>query len=131
MCYNSHKAYFLSIWHNAILFILFISSENLCLKSIILEKGRRFSTLECIVASARVLDYICFSKDKQKRKELVENDSAYQRLEESAYDVAVAFVGATTLRKIKSEKEGNVDMCQAIREMMEDERNEGIQEERV
>ena len=61
-----------------------------------------------------MLDFIRFSKDKQKLKELVENDSAYQRLEESAYDVAVAFAGTTTLRKIKSEKEGNVDMCKEL-----------------
>ena len=78
----------------------------------------------------QVLDFIRFSKDKGKLKELVEKDPAYQAMEESAYDVAVAFSDAEDLVKVKG-KEGKVNMCQAIKEWMEDERNEGRNEGRI
>lgn len=81
----------------------------------------------------QVFDFIRFSKDKQKLKELVENDSTYQEMEESAYDVAVAFSGAEELVDIKKnyKKERNVNMCQALKEMLQDERDEGRVEGRI
>lgn len=42
----------------------------------------------------QVFDFIRFFNDKKKLKKLVESDPAYQTMEESAYDVAVAFAGA-------------------------------------
>lgn len=81
----------------------------------------------------QVFDFIRFSKDKQKLKELVENDSAYREMEESAYDVAVAFSGAEELVELKKfyKEERNVNMCQALKEMLQDERDEGRVEGRI
>ena len=75
----------------------------------------------------QVFDFIRFSKDKQKLRELVENESSYLEMEESAYDVAVAFSGAEELVGIKKhyKKERKVNMCQALKEMLQDERDEG------
>lgn len=78
----------------------------------------------------QVFDFIRFSEDKQKLRKLVENDAAYQNMDEDAYDVAVAFSHAKELLEVKKnyEKDGEVNMCKAIKEMMADERQEGRKE---
>ena len=80
----------------------------------------------------QVFDFIRFSKDKKKLRELVEKDEAYRNLAEDAYDVAVAFTSEKELVEVKAvyEKEGKVDMCEALTEMLKDERDEGRQEGR-
>lgn len=81
----------------------------------------------------QVFDFIRFFNDKKKLKKLVESDPAYQTMEESAYDVAVAFAGAEKMAKVKRnhEKGRKVNMCQALEEMLKDERNEGRNEGRT
>lgn len=76
----------------------------------------------------QVFDFIRFAEDKDKLRELVENDLSYQEMDEDAYDVAVAFAHADELMGMKrnQEKEGRVNMCKALQEMLKDERNEGI-----
>ena len=74
----------------------------------------------------QVFDFIKYSKDKQKLKEISEMDSSYLELDEDAYEVAVAFTGAEELLAVKK-KEGG-DMCQALKELLQDEREEGREE---
>lgn len=75
----------------------------------------------------QVLNFIRYSKDKHKLKELMEQDPKYGELDEEAFDVASAYAGAEELIAYKEWycEEGVVNMCQAIREMMEDSRAEG------
>ncbi|MBP3477485.1 MAG: Rpn family recombination-promoting nuclease/putative transposase [Lachnospiraceae bacterium] len=81
----------------------------------------------------QVFDFIRFSKDKRKLKELIEHDPAYAFLEEDAYDMVAGYAGEEEMFKIKDKhkKGGKVDMCQGLREWMEDERNEGRAEGRA
>lgn len=81
----------------------------------------------------QVFDFIRYSKDKKKLKELVENDEAYQSLDEDAYDMVALYTNSTELLEVKKrgKKGDGVDMCQAIKEMLEDERTEGRAEGRL
>lgn len=76
----------------------------------------------------QVFDFIRYSKDKKKLKELVENDDAYQSLDEDAYDMVALYTNSRELMELKARsKEGDgVNMCQAIKEMLEDERAENV-----
>lgn len=75
----------------------------------------------------QVFDFIRFSKDKKKLKELIEHDPAYAFLEEDAYDMVAGYAGEEEMFRIKDKckKGGKIDMCQGLREWIEDERNEG------
>ena len=61
---------------------------------------------------------------------MVQNDPAYQELDEDAYDMAVQYTGATELIAVKKDYEngGKVNMCKALTEMLADERQEGIEQ---
>ncbi len=80
----------------------------------------------------QVFDFIRFSNDKEKLKELITTDQSYVFLEEDACDMVLAYAGEDKMFKIKEKyrKGGKVNMCQGLREWMEDERNEGKIEER-
>jgi hypothetical protein len=79
---------------------------------------------------AEVFDFIRYSNDKEKLKELVESKTYFQHMEEDAFDVAVNYSCAQELSFAKEEYEegGRVNMCVAIQEMMKDSRDEGILE---
>lgn len=64
---------------------------------------------------------------EERLKQLVETDSYYQNMEEDAFDVVVQYANVTELVGVKNyrREDGRVDMCTAIREMMEDSRQEG------
>ena len=81
----------------------------------------------------QVFDYIRFSGDKQKLKELIENDAAYGMLDEEAYDMVASYVEDSEALKIKGKyrKGGKVDMSKGLREWLEDERAEGRREGRA
>ena len=49
----------------------------------------------------QIFDFIRCSKDGAKLKELVNSDSAYQNMDEAAYDVIAAFTHAKELTSIK------------------------------
>lgn len=78
----------------------------------------------------QVFDFIRCSNDKNALKKLVETDDYYKNMEEDAFDVAVQYTNATELIEAKEyyEKEGAVDMCKALTELIEDGRNEGKDE---
>lgn len=81
----------------------------------------------------QVFDYIRFSGDKQKLKELIEHDAAYGMLDEEAYDMVASYVEDSEILKIKEKyrKGGKVDMSKGLREWLEDERAEGKAEGRA
>ncbi len=78
----------------------------------------------------QVFDFIRCSNDKNALKKLVESDEYYKNMEEDAFDVAVQYTNATELIEAKEyyEKEGNVDMCRALTELIEEGREEGREE---
>lgn len=81
-----------------------------------------------------VLEFLRNAKDKEKLKELVENDPYYKSMDEDAYDVVVNYANVKKLVEVKDEYkdvEGRMNMCTAIREMMEDSKSEGRMEGRM
>lgn len=76
----------------------------------------------------QVFDFIRCAEDKNALAQLVEKDTYYQHMEEEAFDVVVNYANAMELVTAKDYygKDGKVDMCTAIREMMADSREEGI-----
>ena len=76
----------------------------------------------------QIFDFIRCSEDGAKLEELVSSDSAYENLDEAAYDVIAAFTHAKELTRIKPKyKEGGkVDMCEGIRQLIEKGKSEGI-----
>lgn len=78
----------------------------------------------------QIFNFLQCAKDKKKLTELVKNDSAYQQLEEDAYDMIASFTNSEMLISLKSrhKKEGKVNMCQALRELMEDNRLIGVEQ---
>ena len=70
------------------------------------------------------ISFIRCANDKRALKKLVEAD---------AFDVAVQYTNATELIEAKEyyEKEGNMDMCKALTELIEEGREEGKIEEIV
>ena len=75
----------------------------------------------------QVFDLIRFSEDKDKLRELVQNDPSFQEMEEDAYDLAALYTKAEGLIGCKDNyrKGDKVDMCGAIEGLMEDARVEG------
>ena len=71
--------------------------------------------------------FIKYSKDKKQLKEHVENDPAFKTVEQKAGQVINVMTGVDFKM---SESEEYVDMCQAMREIREDERREGREEGR-
>ena len=80
----------------------------------------------------QIFSFLKYAKDKSKLKELISSDPAYQELDEEAYDMIAACTHAVRLIPIKKtyRKDGKVDMCQALEEMLADEREEGREEGR-
>ena len=76
----------------------------------------------------QVFDFIRCSGDRKALRALVEKDMAYQAMEEDAYEVVTQYVKADELIQVKDEyrgKDGKVNMCQALKELIEDGRAEG------
>ena len=72
-----------------------------------------------------VLLYIKYSKDKEKLKQVVLSDERFKHVERSA----VSVFNVITNSKIKFEEKGEeINMCQAIMEMREEERLIGREE---
>ncbi len=78
----------------------------------------------------QVFDFIRHADNKQKLRELLNNDTAYQSMDEDAYDAAAAFANAGKLMdKKKFHMEGGqINMCKALEEMLADERMEGMEQ---
>ncbi|MBQ9926392.1 MAG: hypothetical protein IJO65_00315 [Lachnospiraceae bacterium] len=80
----------------------------------------------------QIFDFIRYAKDKKRLRELVQSDPAYQDMDEEAYDMVAAYTRAEELVSVKQNHEsgGKVNMCLAIKEMLADERQEGLEQGR-
>jgi len=78
----------------------------------------------------QVFDFIRYSEDKTALKKLVMEDPHYQAMEADAWEVIVQYAKAGNLVKAEEyyREDGKIDMCTAIRELLEDERKEGFAE---
>jgi len=78
----------------------------------------------------QIFDFIRYAKDKEKLKELVENDPVYKEMDEDAYDMAVEYTNAKELIAVKGYygKDGRVDMCEALTALIKDGWKEGKEE---
>lgn len=61
---------------------------------------------------------------------MVTNDENFQCMEEDAYEVVTQYVKAEELIQVKDEyrKDGKVDMCQALKELIEEGRDLAIRD---
>lgn len=67
--------------------------------------------------------------DKEKMKQVMEQNENYLHLDRDAVTVIAAMTASKEIMNyVNQEQEGDVDMCQAIREMIEDGRQEGLQQ---
>lgn len=80
----------------------------------------------------QIFDFIRFSKERDKLLALVQGDPAYQEMDEAAYDMVAEYANAKGLIEMKKYhgKEGNVNMCKALEDLMADSREEGRAEGR-
>lgn len=78
----------------------------------------------------QVFNFVRNAEDKVKLKELVQSDPAYLKMEEDAYETVAAFTGTEEFAVAKQQymEGGKVNMCRAIKEMLEDSRMEGREE---
>lgn len=94
---------------------------------------RKFNNTGVFKTDVRqVFDFIRCSEDKHALCKLVEQDDNYKNMEEDAFDVVSHYANAAELLGVKENygKEGKVDMCKAIRDLMDDSREEGRAEGR-
>ncbi len=81
-----------------------------------------------------VFGFIRRSGDKEAERQFArENEEAFQAVEEDAYDVIAALTGSRELEEIKEQyrsEGGQINMCEAIKGMIEDGRVEGRREGR-
>ena len=74
----------------------------------------------------QVFDFIRCSNDKRRLLELVENDVYYREMDDDAYDVVIKYTNSKELVKIKEQsiEGGKNNVCKAIRDLMDDSREE-------
>lgn len=77
----------------------------------------------------QVFDFIRYSEDPQKLKELVEHDEAYQSMEEDAYDMVAAYTDTKGLVNMKKyhKKGEKVNMCGAISALVAEGEMKGVE----
>ena len=75
----------------------------------------------------QIFDIIRYSENKDKLRKAVESDPSYKEMDEDAYDMAAAYVKAEELIAVKKfyKKEGKVNMCKALKDLIEEGREEG------
>ena len=76
----------------------------------------------------QVFDIIRYSEEPEKLKELMEKETAYQNMEEDAYDMVAAYTHVEKLISMKDfhrKKGGKVDMCGAIAGLIAEGKIEG------
>lgn len=83
--------------------------------------------------SRYVLDFLRCAEDKEKLQKLVEENTYFKEMAEDAYDVVTNYANIQELAIVKEQykEAGEVDMCKAIKEMIEEGRLEGRMEGRM
>lgn len=94
---------------------------------------RQFQDIDCFRTDLReVFGFIQRSGDAEAERSFTfDNEDRFSALDEDAFDVIVSVTGATELEQMKAEyrdKGGNINMCEAIRGMIENGRKEGMKE---
>lgn len=94
---------------------------------------RRFKDIDLFQTDLReVFGFIQFSGDKEAERSYVfGHQESFERLDEDAYDVITVMAKSKELEEVKEkcrEKGDKINMCEAIRGMIEDGRSEGIKE---
>lgn len=76
----------------------------------------------------QVFDFIRCSEDKEALKQLVESDCRYQNMEEDAFEIVALYTNAEEIMQVKENwrKDGKINMCTAIKELIAEGRDEGI-----
>ena len=91
---------------------------------------RKFENTEVFRTDVKqVFDCLKYAENPDRLCELMANDPAYQAMEPDTYDVIAAYTKTTELMQVKKygEREGKVDMCRAITELIERGRREGME----
>lgn len=99
--------------------------------SIFLCEVRKFKNTDVFRTDVRqVFDCIRYSDDPEKLYELVVNDPSYREMNGDTYDVIAQYTKTNELMQVKkyNKKEGKIDMCKAITELIERGRREGIEQ---
>ncbi len=92
---------------------------------------RKFENTEVFRTDVKqVFDCLRYAEEPDRLRELVANDPSYRAMEPDTYDAIAEYTKTTELMKVKTyhEKEGKVDMCRAITELVERGRREGIEQ---
>lgn len=78
----------------------------------------------------QVFDFIRFSKNPSKLRELVERDASYQCMDEDAYDMAASYTKAENLIQAKKfhKNGGKINMCEALQALIEEGKEEGLEQ---
>lgn len=78
----------------------------------------------------QVFEFVKYSEDMDKLRELVENDEAYMHMDETACEVMALYAKSEELVRILENREGKgeVDMCKALKDWAEEERTLGYAE---
>lgn len=76
-----------------------------------------------------MFDCVRYSEEPDKLYKLVADDPSYREMEKDAYDIIAQYTNTSELMQIKqpNQKEGKVDMCTAITELINRGRAEGMQ----
>ena len=76
----------------------------------------------------QIFNFIRHSRNGMKLKEIINSDKAFEHMDEAAYDVITAFTHATELtnKKPQPDEGGKINMCEGIRQLIEEGKNEGI-----
>ncbi len=75
----------------------------------------------------QVFDFIRCANDGKAMQELLDSDCYYENMDEEAFDVAAQYTNAEELVQMKEyyKKEGGVNMCQALKELIAEGHAEG------
>ncbi len=81
----------------------------------------------------QVFDFIRCSENPEELEKLVKSDSAYQNMAEDAFDVITEYASADELVKVKDyyKKDGRIDMCRGLTELIAQGKENGKSEGRI
>lgn len=78
----------------------------------------------------QVFDCVRYSDDPEKLYEIVSNDPTYREMDGDTYELIAQYLKTNELMQVKrcEKKEGKVDMCKAIAELIEGGRRQGMEQ---
>lgn len=91
---------------------------------------RKFENTDVFQTDVKqVFDFIRYSEDRDKLLELVESDAYYKEMDEDAFEVVTKYTNSKELVQAKeySVDGGKKNVCKAIRDLMDDSMEKGIE----